>query len=79
MRFTPWARWFNSFWFITIVVFVFAFLTTMVSPEFEGNGKFARAHTLGQTAGGQPPGRFRMITASRYGESIDPDYGVRRP
>ena len=39
---------FNSFGFITIVVFVFAFLSTMAFPSTDAGRKRAVAHTLAQ-------------------------------
>jgi len=58
VRNLPWMRWFNSFGFITIMVFSFALLTTLIIPASEGNGNLARVHTLVQADGSQSPGRF---------------------
>jgi hypothetical protein len=77
VRNTPWMKWFNSFGFITIVVFSFAFLTTMEFSAFEGKGERARAYTRVQPGGGQSFNRFTTITASQYGESSDSVYAVR--
>ena len=70
-------RWLNSFGFITILVFSFAFLTTMVLPAYEGNAKLARTYHHVQADDGQSPGRFRIYTGSQQGESNAPVYVVR--
>jgi hypothetical protein len=58
------------------MVFAFVFLTTMVFPGSEGNGKLARAYALVQPDSGLPPGRFKTIMVSRNGESNGPGYAV---
>ena len=72
-------RWFNSFGFITIMVFSFAFLTTLVFPTSEEKGNLASVHTLVQADGSQSLARFMPITASHYGESDSPVFAVRGP
>jgi hypothetical protein len=72
-------RWFNSFGFLTIMVFFFAVLTTLVFPASEGKGNLARVHTLVQADGGQSQGRYMTITASRHGEPGSHVYAVRGP
>jgi hypothetical protein len=75
----PWVRWFNSFGFITILVFSFVVLTTLVFPASEGKGNISRVHTLVQADGGLSPGRFKTITVLRQGESSGKVYTVRGP
>jgi hypothetical protein len=79
VRNIPWARWFNSFGFITIMVFFFAFLTTLVFPASEGKGNLSSVHALVQADGGLSTRRFKTITDLRHGESGDTIYAVRGP
>jgi hypothetical protein len=79
VRNIPWARWFNSFGFITIVVISFAFLTTLVFPASERKGNLSSVHTLVQADGGQSPGRFKTITVLRHGQSSGTVYAVHEP
>ena len=77
MRNSAWVRWFNSFGFITVVVFSFAFLTTMEFPPANGKGRLPKPYIQTHSDGSQSPDRLKTITASRYGEAGDSDYTVR--
>jgi hypothetical protein len=74
VRNSPWLGWFNSFGFITILVFSFAFLTTMEFPTAKEKEKFSRPYTLVKSDGGHSPERFSTVTASRYGAASGPVY-----
>lgn len=69
MRTTPWIKCFNSFGFITIMVFSFAVLSTMAFSASEGWQGQTQAYTLAPPHDAQYGERSRMIKASRYGES----------
>jgi hypothetical protein len=69
MRNSSWQRWFNSFGFITAVIFSFAFLTTMDFSPGEGRGRFPVPHVMVKAEGGQTLERFRRLAAARYGEA----------
>ena len=79
MRNIPWVRWSNSFGFITIMVFSFVVLTMLVFPASEGNVNLSGMSVLVQADGGQSPGRFKTIRASRFRESSGAVYAVHGP
>ena len=79
MRNIPWVRWFNSFGFLTIMVFSFVVLTMLVFPASKGNANLSGMHALVQADGGQSPWRFKTITASQFRESSGTVYGVHGP
>jgi hypothetical protein len=79
VRNIPWVRWFNSFGFLTIIVFSFAVLTMLVFPSSEGNVNLSRMHALVQADSGQSPERFKTITTSRFRESTGTVYAVHGP
>jgi hypothetical protein len=60
------------------MVFSFAVLTMLVFPASERNVTLSRLNTVVQADGGQSPGRFKTISASRFRESsgaVYPDHG----
>jgi hypothetical protein len=79
VRNVPWVRWSNSFVFITIMVFFFVVLTMLVFPASERNVSLSGMSVLVQADGGQPPGRFKTIAASRFRESSGTVYAVHGP
>jgi len=79
VRNIPWVRWSNSFGFITIMVFSFVVLTMLVFPASEGNVNLSGMSVLVQADGGQSPGRFKTIAASRFRESSGAVYAVHGP
>jgi hypothetical protein len=54
-------------------------LTMLVFPASEGNVNLSGMSVLVQADGGQSPGRFKTITASRFRESSGAVYAVHGP
>jgi len=79
MRNSSWIKWFNSFGFITVVVFSFAFLTTMEFPSGEGSGRLPMPYVLAKSESGQTLDRFRALTDSRHDAAGNPFYIVQAP
>jgi hypothetical protein len=77
MRNSSWIRWFNSFGFITVVIFSFAFLTTMDFSTGDHKGPPRMPSVLAQSGIGQTLDQFGTLAAERYGEAGAPFYIVQ--
>ena len=74
MRNSSWLKWFNSFGFITVVIFSFAFLTTMDFSSGEAKGRVLMPRVAAKS---QTLDRFRTLAAAPYGETGAPFYIVQ--
>jgi hypothetical protein len=79
VRITPWRKMFNSFGFITFMVFFFAFLSTMVFPSTEADRKWAVTHTPGQSHGTVSFEPLKTDRVSQQDETIRLERAVRGP
>jgi hypothetical protein len=77
MRNLSWMTWFNSFGFVTVVIFSFAFLTTMDFSPGDGKERHPMPYVLAKSESGQTLDRFRALAAARYGKAGTPYYIVQ--
>jgi hypothetical protein len=66
MRNSSWMRWFNSFGFITVVIFSFAFLTTVDFSTGNEKGRPRTPSVMAQSEIGQTLGEFGTLAAVRF-------------
>lgn len=77
MRRASWLRWFNSFGFITVVIFLFAFLTTMDFSSSDGKGRLPASYLPVNTESGQTLDRVGPPVAAQYRTAGAPFYLVQ--
>jgi hypothetical protein len=76
MRRASWLRWFNSFGFITVVIFSFAFLTTMDFSSDEGKRRLPMPSILAKSESGRALDRSGLPAAAQYSAAGAPFYLV---
>jgi hypothetical protein len=77
MRSASWLRWFNSFGFITVVIFLFAFITTMDFSSAVEKRRLPVPELLAKSGSGQMLDRFGSRMAVQNKAATAPFYLVQ--